>query len=90
MILVLLVTCIETPLDLAFSSVENNWTVRDTFSMLIDFMFLIDIVIIFNTAFFNGKLDLIDSRKGVALNYIKGWFIIDLLAILPFDLILKT
>jgi hypothetical protein len=33
---------------------------------------------------------MIDDRKVIALNYLKGWFIIDLVAILPFDLIMKA
>lgn len=31
----------------------------------------------------------ITSHKMIAMNYIKGWFIIDILSIFPFDLILE-
>jgi hypothetical protein len=51
-------------------------------------MFAIDTVLIFNTAFYDDNWELIDSRKLIAITYMKGWFLIDILAIVPFDLII--
>jgi len=33
--------------------------------------------------------DVDDDRWNIAKNYLKGWFLIDILAIIPFDVILK-
>jgi potassium voltage-gated channel Eag-related subfamily H protein 8 len=52
-------------------------------------MFALDTILIFNTAFYNDEWDLIDNRKEISLTYIKSWFIIDLLAIIPFDVIIE-
>jgi hypothetical protein len=51
-------------------------------------MFAIDTVLIFNTAFYDDNWELIDGRKLIAITYMKGWFLIDILAIVPFDLII--
>lgn len=50
-------------------------------------MFLMEIVFSFNTAFYSEDFEIIDSRKEIARNYLNGWFIIDLFAIIPFEFI---
>ena len=50
-------------------------------------MFLCDIILIFNTSFFDEEFTLIQDRKSIALSYMSGWFSIDLVAIIPFDLL---
>lgn len=68
-----------------------NTTILDNpLSLSIDFLFFIDIILIFNTAFYNEEMDLIDDRKKIFKSYIKGWFLIDFLAIVPFDVILNA
>lgn len=55
--------------------------------VIIDLMFLIDILINFRTTFlFNG--DVISDPQKIAANYIKSWFLVDALAAIPFDLLL--
>lgn len=49
-------------------------------------MFFLDIILIFNTWFYNEDDEVITSRKQIAKAYLKGWFTIDVLAILPFTL----
>lgn len=39
----------------------------------------------FLTAFHDDEFQLIDDLRPIAINYLKGWFVIDVLAILPFD-----
>lgn len=58
------------------------------FESVIDFLFFIDVIVIFNTAFYTENFDMIDSRKEISQNYLKGWFVVDIIAILPFDYIL--
>lgn len=57
---------------------------------MIDLLFLIDVIVIFNTAYYDEDVDLIDSRKTIAKMYLKGWFTVDMLAIIPFDTILNA
>lgn len=52
-------------------------------------MFMIDIILIFNTAYYTLEMQLVDQRKEICINYLTGWFIIDFLAIIPFDIILS-
>ena len=60
------------------------------FAYTIDFLFLLDIFVNFFSAIQDSKFELHDDRCVIAKEYLKGWFIIDLLAIIPFDLIFMT
>ena len=88
--IVLLVSCIMTPLDIAFQDEENSSTSSIVFNAIIDVLFAVDVVVIFNTAYYNQDVDLIDSRKTISINYLKGWFTVDMLAIIPFDAIMNA
>ena len=55
----------------------------------IDISFLLDIIVTFNTAFYDQDNDLIDDRHTIAQSYLFGWFTIDLVAIIPFEVLLK-
>lgn len=49
-------------------------------------MFLIDIIITFNTAIVNDDFEVIHDRNAIACHYLKGWFLLDTTCIIPFDL----
>ena len=51
----------------------------------IDFLFLVDIIIIFNSSYFDEDYETVTDRKLIAKKYLKGWFAIDFFAIFPFD-----
>ena len=53
-------------------------------------MFLIDIIVIFNTAIFDDDMNTIYDRCLLTKSYLKGWFFIDLIAIIPFSLFLGS
>lgn len=55
---------------------------------MIDLLFAIDIVVNFFCATQDENFKVIDNRKEIALHYLKGWFIIDALAIFPFELMI--
>jgi len=46
-----------------------------------------DIFLHFRTTFVNKKGEVVSHPKVIAINYLKGWFLLDLLAALPFDLL---
>ena len=86
MTLILLITCIQTPYSIAF---EESTSV-DIFSNIIDFFFFLDICVIFNTSFYDPEMQIIENRCEIAKHYLKGWFLIDFLAIIPFDIFLNS
>ena len=52
----------------------------------VDVCFLLDIIIIFNKTIFDDNFQIVIDRKIIASQYIKGWFFVDVLAIIPFDM----
>ena len=86
--LVLLITCFQTPLNFAFQEELDSYTWLIVVTYVIDLLFLIDIVINFNSAIQLDGIEMIDDRKTISKNYLTGWFLIDFLSILPFELIL--
>ena len=55
--------------------------------LLVDLMFIADILINFRTTYLhNGEV--VTNQKKIAINYVKGWFVIDTIAAIPFDLLL--
>ena len=46
-----------------------------------------DIMLNFRTTFVNKKGEVVSKSSSIAFHYLKGWFILDLVAALPFDLI---
>ena len=53
-------------------------------------MFLIDIIVIFNSSYYDEDYTIITDRKLIAKQYLKGWFTIDFFAIFPFDLFFQN
>ncbi|CAH1399208.1 unnamed protein product [Nezara viridula] len=46
-----------------------------------------DIILNFRTTFVSKKGEVVSKSSSIALNYLKGWFVVDLLAAIPFDLL---
>lgn len=85
MTFLLILTCANTPMFIAFhedGEEISNWTILN---IVIDIFFAIDIVVMFLTAFYNDDFHIIDDTKIIARNYLFGWFLLDVLAITPFD-----
>jgi hypothetical protein len=57
---------------------------------VVDALFLIDIILIFNTAVLNDEYEIIEDRCQIAKQYLGFWFWIDFIAIMPFDLLFST
>ena len=78
---VLVYTCFATPWEICF---ENDSTVMVIVNIVIDVFFLIDLILTFLTAYHTDDFETEDDHKVIAYNYLTGWFLIDLLAIIPF------
>lgn len=79
----LIVSCITTPIDIAFSNHDKDWSPHYIVNLTLDIIFLIDIFFCFFSAYEDETSEIVDNRKKVAINYLSGWFIIDVLAIFP-------
>jgi hypothetical protein len=75
------------PYLLAFSE-DIDVSNLNTLDIILNIFFLIDMILLFFTAYVNEELDIIDTKREIALEYLKGWFIIDFISILPFDMVL--
>lgn len=60
------------------------------FTLTIDILFLVDLISNFTVALQDDDFNIIDDRKVICYQYLKGWFVIDLVAILPLDQILSS
>ena len=86
--IILIFTFFATPYRIAFvDKDELEFVVLD---YVVDFIFLIDIGLNFFIAYYDGDYMLVDTRKEIAIHYISTWFFIDVVAILPFNLIFET
>jgi hypothetical protein len=84
---ILVLSCVLTPVDLAFPLIRNHYEGYDIFMYTMDFMFLCDILTTFISAFEDYDLKINDNLKDISTNYLKGWFAIDFISIFPIDLI---
>jgi CRP-like cAMP-binding protein len=72
------------PLSIAFSDLAQEWSYLD---IALQAFFGLDILLNFNLAYYElGAL--VTTRKAIAKHYISGWFLIDILATFPIELII--
>jgi len=81
----LITTAIMTPFEIAF--LETKLDFLFFFNRLLDIGFMCDIVVQFNLAYYDSKGRLISSRRQVWTHYIAGWFALDIVSTVPYDLI---
>lgn len=82
----LLYTAILMPFTMAFleSGRFDFWSILD---LVVDFIYFMDLIINFLTPYHDSNGIIITSRSKIFWNYIRSWFIIDLLSCIPFDLL---
>jgi len=82
----LLLFCVVViPYRLAFSEDTNLWEIV---YYAMDFCFLLDIFVsFFTTIQDSGEMEMITDRKRIAIEYLTGWFTLDVFSILPIDVI---
>ncbi|XP_048479358.1 potassium voltage-gated channel subfamily H member 8 isoform X4 [Plutella xylostella] len=66
---------------------EGHPRISVTSDVVVEALFIVDIVLNFRTTFVSKKGEVVSDSKAIALNYIRTWFVVDLLAALPFDLL---
>ena len=58
--------------------------------VVIDIVFLLDIVFTFFSAYYNRIEELVTDRRTVCCNYLKSWFILDVISVLPFSYLFNS
>ncbi|XP_076601120.1 voltage-gated inwardly rectifying potassium channel KCNH6-like [Chaetodon auriga] len=56
--------------------------------LIVDIMFIVDIIINFRTTYVNSNDEVVSQSSRIAVHYFKGWFLIDMVAAIPFDLLI--
>ncbi|PBC27890.1 Potassium voltage-gated channel subfamily H member [Apis cerana cerana] len=83
--LILLATfyvAIVVPFNASFINIDRPTMVSD---VVVEALFITDIVLNFRTTYVSRKGEVVSNSKSIAVNYLKGWFFVDLVAALPFD-----
>ena len=84
MMVLIVYTCFAVPFRMCMSyPAEGMWW---WWEVVISLAFLADIILVFNTAYTDGD-ELVIDRGMIRQNYFKGWFMIDCLSSVPFELI---
>ena len=78
------------PLTVSFSIIHPVGSGMYNFDLAIDILFMFDLFLSFNTGYITHANKLILDRRLIAMNYVRGWFVVDLAASVPFDLIIQA
>ncbi|XP_034046459.1 potassium voltage-gated channel subfamily H member 6a isoform X2 [Thalassophryne amazonica] len=97
-LLLVIYTAVFTPYSAAFllNEVEDErrrtcgYTCNplNVVDLVVDIMFIVDILINFRTTYVNHNDEVVSHPGRIAQHYFKGWFLIDIVAAIPFDLLI--
>ncbi|XP_078397348.1 voltage-gated inwardly rectifying potassium channel KCNH2-like [Cetorhinus maximus] len=97
-LLLVIYTAIFTPYSAAFLLNDQEEVKRrdcgyscnplNVVDLIVDIMFIIDILINFRTTYVNSNDEVVSHPGKIAIHYFKGWFLIDMVAAIPFDLLI--
>ncbi|XP_046673581.1 potassium voltage-gated channel subfamily H member 2 isoform X4 [Homalodisca vitripennis] len=97
-LLLVMYTAIFTPYVAAFLLNEPDFSTRKNkkygddpiviIDLIVDVTFIVDILINFRTTYVNNNDEVVSHPGKIAVHYLRGWFLIDLVAAIPFDLLL--
>uniref|UniRef100_A0A3Q2P648 Voltage-gated inwardly rectifying potassium channel KCNH2 n=1 Tax=Fundulus heteroclitus TaxID=8078 RepID=A0A3Q2P648_FUNHE len=92
-LLLVIYTAILTPYSAAFllNDQQNcgySCSPLNVVDLIVDIMFIIDILINFRTTYVNSNDEVVSHPVRIAVHYFKGWFLIDMVAAIPFDLLI--
>ncbi|KAJ4925672.1 hypothetical protein JOQ06_018393, partial [Pogonophryne albipinna] len=97
-LLLVIYTAILTPYSAAFLlndqdevAIQNcgySCSPLTVVDLMVDIMFIIDILINFRTTYVNVNDEVVSLPVRIAVHYFKGWFLIDMVAAIPFDLLI--
>ena len=84
MLVILAINVILLPVTIAFfdDSINSAWI---TFSVCLDILFIVDVVLNFWTGIITKENIVYLEFNIIRPAYLKSWFLVDVLAVLPFD-----
>uniref|UniRef100_H3A9X7 Potassium voltage-gated channel subfamily H member 8 n=2 Tax=Latimeria chalumnae TaxID=7897 RepID=H3A9X7_LATCH len=90
--LILLATfyvAVTVPYNVCFIGTDDQSTTRSTTvsDIAVEILFIIDIILNFRTSYVSKSGQVIFEARSICIHYVTTWFIIDLIAALPFDLL---
>jgi hypothetical protein len=89
MVLVLFFVAITLPYRIAFS--EKDPLIWQVLNYSVDLTFLTDIVLTFFTTIPDEERgEVITDKKRIARSYLTSWFAVDVISIIPFDVIFQA
>ncbi len=72
---------------MAFQELEDFKS--DLFQNFLTGFFCLDIIVNFLSAYYDENLMIVDNYKDISINYILGWFFVDFVTVIPFDVIFQ-
>ena len=79
---------VVTPFRVSFILYDDiQWII---FDILIDTIFIIDIFVNFFSAYYDHQFQIIIDNKLIAKTYLKSWFILDFVSVLPLSYLMQT
>lgn len=87
-LVIMLYTVVVMPVRLAYTDdyLNSHYTIF-YFDLVLEFIFFFDIIRTLVTTYFNEEGILVTSVASIFLNYLNGWFLVDLISVFPFYLI---
>jgi hypothetical protein len=78
----------QVPYNVSFTDVDSSNIYADFFNIIIDLIFMLDVVVNFRTSviFESTAQEWFDNKK-IAMSYLRGRFWIDFVASIPFDIL---
>uniref|UniRef100_A0A8D8A0I0 Potassium voltage-gated channel subfamily H member 8 n=2 Tax=Culex pipiens TaxID=7175 RepID=A0A8D8A0I0_CULPI len=73
---------VAVPYNAAFVKTDRLTMASD---VIVEALFIVDILVNFRTTYVSRKGEVVSNSKSIAVNYLRGWFVVDLFAALPFD-----
>ena len=94
-LLLVIYTAIVTPYTAAFLMHEDGLNrprarpsrALNVIELIVDVMFIIDLLVNLRTTYVKHNEELVTQASQIAKHYLKGWFLIDMTAAIPFDIL---
>ncbi|UJR33062.1 hypothetical protein I4U23_020521 [Adineta vaga] len=94
-LLLVIYTAIVTPYTAAFLMHEDGSNKQrsrpsralNVIELIVDVMFIIDLLVNLRTTYVKHNEELVTRANKIAKHYLKGWFLIDVTAAIPFDIL---
>ena len=75
----------QVPFNVALKNKTSEDVSLLVIDSIVDVIFFIDIILNFHTTYVGPGGEVVSDPKVIRVNYLKSWFLIDLLSCLPYD-----